>query len=65
MTDDRRLTIGFPRMYNEPGEHRQMKSLGLVGKTLPLHIYGHLTPAMTQRVADRMDLVIRRPASGG
>jgi len=22
MTDDRRLTIGFPRMYNEPGERR-------------------------------------------
>ena len=22
MTDDRRLTVGFPRMYNEPGERR-------------------------------------------
>lgn len=35
MTDDRRLTIGFPRMYNEPGERRAFLPplMGLLAET--------------------------------
>jgi integrase len=47
------------------------EELGVVSKLLghstvstTLDTYGHLTPGMTQRAADRMDLIIRRPASG-
>jgi len=29
------------------------------------NVYAHLTPAMTQRVADRLDGVLRRPAQAG
>jgi integrase len=50
----------------------QGEGLGVVSKMLghstvstTLDVYGHLTPAMTQLVADRMDLIIRQPASGG
>jgi integrase len=47
------------------------EELGVVSKLLghstvstTLDTYGHLTPGMTQRAADRMDVIIRRPASG-
>ena len=35
MTDERRLTIGFPRMYNEPGERRAFLPplMGLLAET--------------------------------
>jgi integrase len=46
------------------------EELGVVSKLLghstvstTLDVYGHLTPAMTQRVADRMDGILRKPAS--
>jgi hypothetical protein len=34
MTDEHRLTIGFPRMYNEPGERRAFLPplIGLLGR---------------------------------
>jgi len=48
------------------------EELGVVSKVLghsnigtTANVYAHLTPAMTQRVADRLDGVLRRPAQAG
>jgi Site-specific recombinase XerD len=40
------------------------KVLGHSTVTTTLDTYGHLTSGMSQRVADRMDVIVRRPASG-
>ena len=48
------------------------EELGVVSKILghsnlgtTADIYAHLTPAMSQRVADRLDTILRKPAAAG